>query len=80
MAISKLEEGEKRCLVLILRRQKAMRSPYIAIQLLRSIPNYRSVVDSLHRKGLVSYYKSRRAVGLTEDGYYTALALMEEGY
>lgn len=74
-----LTENEKRCLALILRRQKAERSPYIPIPLLKRISNYKQVIKKLHRKGLASYYKED-AVGLTEDGRYLALVLMKQGY
>jgi len=76
----RLEINEKRCLTLLLRRLKSKRSPYIEIELLKAIPNYKRVIKSLHSKGLVYYYKARRTVGLTEEGYYVALALMKEGY
>ncbi|KPV62396.1 MAG: hypothetical protein AOA65_1847 [Candidatus Bathyarchaeota archaeon BA1] len=75
-----LSESEKRCLALILRRQKAERSPYIPIPFLKLVPDYKRVLKELNRKALVSYYKKGEAVGLSEDGLYLALALIREGY
>jgi len=74
-----LTENEKRCLALLLRRQKAERSPYVPIQFLKRIPDHKRVLKELYQKDLLYYYKEE-AVGLTEGGKYYALILIQEGY
>lgn len=68
---------EDELLLKLYHRQKSQRSQYVHVEAFKSYGG-KSAFKKLCSRGLVTFYKGRKVVGLTSDGALYIIHLLEE--